>query len=95
MEWRGEKGETRLSGRRARVGEEDEEADLEGAGEEGEVGLLVEELGDGGFEGGQRDGEGAEKADGGFEGRRGGVRGGEETRCDALPHDGGLLQPCG
>ena len=68
---------------------------MEGAGEEGEVGLLVEELGDGGFEGGQRDGEGAEKADGGFEGRRGGVRGGEEARRDALPHDGGLLQPCG
>ena len=37
--------ETRLSGRRAGVGEEDEESYLEGAGEEGEVGLLVEELG--------------------------------------------------
>lgn len=86
--------ETRLSGRRAGVGEEDEESDLEGAGEEGEVGLLVEELGDGGFEGGERDREGAEEADSGFEGRRGGVRGGEEARRDALPDDGGLLQPC-
>ena len=87
--------ETGLSRRRAGVGEEDEESDLEGAGEEGEVGLLVEELGDGGFEGGEGDVERAEEADGGFEGQRGGVRGGEEARRDALPDDGRFREPCG
>ena len=86
--------ETGLPRGRARIGEEDEEADLERAGEEGEVGLLVEERGDGGFEGRERRLEGAQHADGGFERQRSGARRGEDARGHALPDDGGLRDPC-
>lgn len=67
---------------------------MEGRREERDVGLLVEKSGGCGFERREVDLERAEKTDGGFEGEGGGVDGGEEVGREAVPEDGGFLDPC-